>query len=347
MPSSGKPTYSLLPGPPGSSEALALARRLELPSAWLDRAEDLLGSEHRDLRKLLAEVERGASRSGPNPKRVWPPNSPTPERLRERLATREAELVTERKRLGNRLSAPTARISRRNRRRLREEIEKLRKEFAQAPKVQKGHKAASEVAQRLFADAPKVEVEPEAPDAELRLGAKVRHRLLGWTGGARENRPRACSGAGEGQGLALQRGRDRGSRRRDWQGRFRAWGATDPHRTRRRKKRRWGGTDGAGLAKGGGGDRQRRGRRHQRAVARTQPHRSAGRARARGSGPLSRPKASSTDRPGCGSSHGHGSGKLRQAVRQHLRRHSAVAGQQSGRDAGEDDGATYADLRGH
>jgi len=56
-PDTGGPTYHLRPGAPGGSQALALARRLELPSGWLDRAEALLGEEHRDLRKLLAEVE--------------------------------------------------------------------------------------------------------------------------------------------------------------------------------------------------------------------------------------------------------------------------------------------------
>ena len=57
-PATGRPTFRLVPGPPGASEALALARRLGLPAEWLDRAEARLGSEHRDLRRLIAEVER-------------------------------------------------------------------------------------------------------------------------------------------------------------------------------------------------------------------------------------------------------------------------------------------------
>ncbi len=57
-PETGRPTFRLVPGPPGGSEALALARRLGLPAEWLDRAEARLGSEHRDLRRLIAEVER-------------------------------------------------------------------------------------------------------------------------------------------------------------------------------------------------------------------------------------------------------------------------------------------------
>ena len=38
-PSTGRPTFRLLPGSPGGSEALALARRMDLPAAWIARAE--------------------------------------------------------------------------------------------------------------------------------------------------------------------------------------------------------------------------------------------------------------------------------------------------------------------
>ncbi len=57
-PATGRPTFRLVPGPPGGSEALALGRRLGLPAEWLDRAEARLGTEHRDLRRLIAEVDR-------------------------------------------------------------------------------------------------------------------------------------------------------------------------------------------------------------------------------------------------------------------------------------------------
>ena len=70
-PESGLPTYRLVVGPPGGSRALALARRLGLPAAWLERAEHFLGSEHQQLRRVLERNER----------------------LRERLLEREAELA--------------------------------------------------------------------------------------------------------------------------------------------------------------------------------------------------------------------------------------------------------------
>src|SRR5205807_557800 len=56
-PRSGEPRYRLLPGPPGGSEALALARRLGLARDLLAGAEARLSAEGRDYRRLLAEVE--------------------------------------------------------------------------------------------------------------------------------------------------------------------------------------------------------------------------------------------------------------------------------------------------
>ena len=53
----GRPTFRMLPGPPGGSEAIALARLLGLPDEWLARAEALVGEEHGQLTRLLAEVE--------------------------------------------------------------------------------------------------------------------------------------------------------------------------------------------------------------------------------------------------------------------------------------------------
>jgi DNA mismatch repair protein MutS2 len=44
--------------------------------------------------------------------------------------------------------------------------------------------------------------------------------------------------------------------------------------------------------------------------------------------------------------HGHGSGRLRQAVREHLRGHPAVAGQRPGGEREGGDGATVVTLRG-
>ena len=53
----GRPTYKLLPGTVGESFALAVAERLELPRSVLDRANELLDSETRQMGDLIRELE--------------------------------------------------------------------------------------------------------------------------------------------------------------------------------------------------------------------------------------------------------------------------------------------------
>ena len=53
----GRPTYKLLPGTVGESFALAVAERLELPQKVLDRANELLDSETRQMGDLIRELE--------------------------------------------------------------------------------------------------------------------------------------------------------------------------------------------------------------------------------------------------------------------------------------------------
>ena len=52
------PTYRLIKGIPGRSYGLAIARRLQLPTAILERAEARLSRGERDLTALLADLER-------------------------------------------------------------------------------------------------------------------------------------------------------------------------------------------------------------------------------------------------------------------------------------------------
>jgi DNA mismatch repair protein MutS2 len=53
----GRPTYKLLPGTVGESYALAVAERLELPRSVIDRANELLDSETRQMGDLIRELE--------------------------------------------------------------------------------------------------------------------------------------------------------------------------------------------------------------------------------------------------------------------------------------------------
>src|SRR5688572_11274835 len=173
---SGLPTYHLLPGPPGGSEAIALARRLGLPRAWLDRAERQLQPEFRDLRRLLAEVERtrgelAAARDALGTERL------DQEKIRRRMEREQAALEVERKTIATKLKAEMGEFRRDIARKLTTEVEKVRDEARSGRRRQ----VAAEAVERLFAGAPQVAGEEESA-GPLAVGGTVRHRALGWQG---------------------------------------------------------------------------------------------------------------------------------------------------------------------
>ena len=174
----GRPTYRLLPGPPGGSEALALARRLGLPKTWIHRAEELLGSEHRDLRRLLAELETAREELARTQTETEQELADATT-LRERLAEQERALQAERKSLGEKLRGQLEAFREETRRKLGEEVDRLRQE------LEKGRRKglAVESVQRLFEEAPVLVPKEEAKDeGPLTEGARVRHRGMGWEG---------------------------------------------------------------------------------------------------------------------------------------------------------------------
>jgi DNA mismatch repair protein MutS2 len=176
-PETGRPTFRLLPGPPGASEALALARRLGLPAEWLDRAEARLGSEHRDLRRLLAEVERVRRELAETRESLEIERSDA-EKLRRRLDAERVALEEERKAVARRLKADLDGFRRETADRLRQEVDRLRESF----EAGRRRGLAAESVERLFAEAPAFEgAEPE-PAGPLAVGQPVRHIGLGWQG---------------------------------------------------------------------------------------------------------------------------------------------------------------------
>ena len=177
----GEPTYRLLPGPPGGSEAISLAHRLGLPAPWLARAEELLGSEHRELRRLLAEVENHRRELAEMHDRL-DAEVRDAAALRERLVEREQELVDEKRSVGKRLKAQLEDFRRETRERLRDEVDKLRQQFEDnAGQTRSKKNLAATTEAKLFEQAP--DVEPEPPEElPLEVGKPVRHKKLGWQG---------------------------------------------------------------------------------------------------------------------------------------------------------------------
>ncbi len=320
---SGEPTYRLLPGPPGASEALALARRLGLPAEWLDRAEERLGTEHLKLRRMLAEVERVRRELADAQVRAERDLG----RLEAERATVAAErerLESERKGLARTYKGELDAFRQETRRRFREEVERLIGE------VEAGRRKglAAEATERVFEAAPEYgEAEPEA-GGPLEVGARVRHRSLGW----------------EGELTGLDRGRAevevRGKRLRCSEEELVALGpalaapgdrAGRPSRSRTRAGHLREGVEVSGGEREVPAELHLLGQRVEEALAQLDAY-------------LDRALLAS--RQEVRVVHGHGTGRLKKAVREHLRGHPAVAAQRAGKPNEGGDGATVVTLEG-
>lgn len=328
---SGEPTFHLLPGPPGGSEALALARRLGLPAEWLDRAEELLGSQHRNLQRLLSEVEALRQDLSEELQRAEA-EAADAAKLRQRLAEREAELREEKESVGRDLRRQLDTFRRETLERLRDETAKIRRQM-EAEGRRKGLEA--EAVERLFESAPKAAAPPPEPQGELVEGARVRHRGLGWEGTLEklDDRGRAevsvrgktvrCK---EGELIALGGGEDGGKKPK----RGTASPAGGPAAARIATPFQPG-SAGDGEGPSVADELMLIGKRVEPALRELD-------------GYLDRALLSS--RPEVRVVHGHGTGALRDAVRQHLRRHPAVASHRPGQRNEGGDGATVVTLRG-
>jgi DNA mismatch repair protein MutS2 len=317
-PETGRPTFRLLPGPPGGSEALALARRLGLPAAWLDRAEARLGSEHRDLRKLLAEVERVRRELAETRDRLEV-EADDAEKLRRRLADERAALEEERKTVGKRLKSELDAFRRETTERLRGEVERMRERFEGGRR--RGLEA--EAVEQLFAAAPRlVDTEPELAEGPLVVGALVRHLGLGWQGTLEKLEPGRAEVAVKGKRVRV-RPEELGPA-----------GSARSHRTDR--------SDPSDRS-----DPRSPGRDLDESVS-VPPEINLIGQRVE---PALEELDAYIDRALLASRrevrviHGHGSGKLRQAVRERLRGHRGVAGLREGAPNEGGNGATVVSLR--
>lgn len=172
---SGRPLYRLELGPPGGSEALALARRLGLPERWVARAAERVDPHAASLTEALRRVERERQRAGEIADEMELERDGM-RAQRQAVEAERASLTDERRRLAARLEGELEAFRATVRQRLEEELERWRET---APRRKKG--VASATAARLMEGAPKIESEPE-PSDDLQIGAAVRHRRLGWQG---------------------------------------------------------------------------------------------------------------------------------------------------------------------
>ena len=309
-PSSGRPTFRLRPGSPGGSEAIALARRMALAPAWIARAEALLGEGHRDLRNLLAELEatrEELAREAEREREAAAEARHASERLERERAALEAERRTVAARLKRELEEFRARVQRT----LADEAAKMKAEH----EAGRRRNLAGEAVARIFADAPAVEVEEAAGDAPLVPGSRVRHRTLGWRG-------ELLKLAGDRAEVAVG-----GKRLKASASDLAADAAPAPPSAPRRASAK------------AAADEERPvvapelhliGQRVEPALEELDDY-------------LDR--ALRAARPEVRIVHGHGTGRLREAIRDHLRRHRAVAGFRAGAPEEGGNGATVVELR--
>jgi DNA mismatch repair protein MutS2 len=176
-PATGRPTYRLRPGSPGGSEALALALRLGLPAAWIERAEELLGTEHRDLRRLLTEVEHLRSQLAGEQLRLEQEVAELT-RSRARSEQEAAELKEERRRLGGTMKRELDAFRRQTTERLRGELESMREALEGGRK----RGLVTKSVERLFEQAPPLPQPERHQEGPLVVGDRARHAGLGWEG---------------------------------------------------------------------------------------------------------------------------------------------------------------------
>ena len=318
---SGEPTYRLLPGPPGASEALALARRLGLPPEWLDRAEARLGTEHLKLRRMLAEVERVRRELADAQVRA--------EREVARVAVERAglagereALATERRGVAKKLKGELDTFRQETRRRFQEEVDRIVAEVEAGRR--KGLAAAA--AERVFEAAPELPEAAGEAAGPLEVGGRVRHLALGWEG--------ELESLDRGRAAVRVAGKRLQCREEDL-----APAGEVPPGPRRAPAPRFGarrrseGVEEAFVRASGEAPAELhlRGERVEPALARLDDY---------------------LDRSLLGSRrevrivHGHGTGQLRSAVREHLRGHPAVASQRPGAPEEGGNGATVVVLKG-
>jgi DNA mismatch repair protein MutS2 len=151
---------------------------MDLPAAWIARAEALLGDEHRDLRRLLAELEATREELGRAAEAARAERAKA-ELVGERLERERATLEAERRTLGARVKRELAEFRERVTRELAGAAEKIRAEL----EAGRRKSVAQQAVAALFAEAPQVGGEAAEPsDLPLVVGAEVRHAALGWRG---------------------------------------------------------------------------------------------------------------------------------------------------------------------
>lgn len=175
------PTYHLIVGLPGRSNALAIATRLGLPSDVVDAARGTIDPSELQAEDLLDEIHRERDRTREARTRAEEAQQ-TAQKLRVELAERLEKIEDERLDVLER----TRRQAQEELNALRDELGKLRAEMARARQpleaLREVQETAEELEEQVEQPARRKAVAESAPDRPLRLGDTVRVRSLGHRG---------------------------------------------------------------------------------------------------------------------------------------------------------------------
>ena len=180
------PTYRLLVGQPGQSRALTIAAKLGLPRHLLDHAEKVLGRREQDWRDFLRQLEAERARIQEEAETLRQRESAA-DKDREILRQREEKLQTEREAFQRESRDKVARVLDfldHEGRRLVKEVKEKQKAAVNADRL--GMETHERVKQlRRVAEAelgPRRPSRPGEPALQIREGGHARHRGLGVEG---------------------------------------------------------------------------------------------------------------------------------------------------------------------
>src|SRR5664279_759626 len=181
------PTYRLLVGQPGQSRALTIAARLGLPRAVLDHADKVLGQREQDWRDFLRELEIERTRLLEETE-VLLQQQAAVEKDREILRQREERLGLEREAFQAESTAKVARVldflDHESRRLIRELKDRQKAAEVNADRLgTEAHERVKQLARLAGAElAPTPSQTMKAAPQEVREGGYARHRGLGVEG---------------------------------------------------------------------------------------------------------------------------------------------------------------------
>jgi len=179
----GRPTFRLVAGAPGASMPLAVARRMGVPEAVLERASALLESGARELAARLEALDQEVGQARVE-REGW-------ERRNADLALRTRDLEARERRVRERADKEIAAAAAAFKERLRDKEEEVRALVAalQAdPSLKRANQVLTEV-RGLAVVEPAAAAPPGSPAPVVAVGDRVRLRSLGTLGTVRTVNP--------------------------------------------------------------------------------------------------------------------------------------------------------------